>query len=46
MDSSNDLRNKAAEKGANVVVAQPHQVGQTTGQYGIIVHRFLILSMS
>jgi hypothetical protein len=32
--ASNDLRNKAAEKGANLVVAQPHQMGQTSGQYG------------
>ncbi|MCO5143279.1 MAG: DUF4156 domain-containing protein [Oligoflexia bacterium] len=30
----NDLRNKAAEKGATHVVSQGHQMGQTTGQYG------------
>ncbi len=32
--ASNDLRNKAGEKGATHVIASTHQMGQTTGQYG------------
>lgn len=32
--ANNDLRNKAADKGATHVIAQPHQMGQTSGQYG------------
>jgi uncharacterized protein DUF4156 len=32
--ASNDLRNNAAAKGANVVVAQPHQMAQTGGSHG------------
>ena len=32
--ASNDLRNNAAAKGANVVVAQPHQMAQTSGKHG------------
>ena len=32
--ATNDLRNKAAEKGATHVVFSTHQMGQTNGQYG------------
>lgn len=32
--ATNDLRNKAAAKGATHVVTQTHQMGQTSGQYG------------
>lgn len=32
--ASNDLRNHAAEKGANMVVAQPHQMSQSGGKHG------------
>lgn len=32
--ATNDLRNKAGEKGATHVVTQTHQMGQTSGEYG------------
>ena len=32
--ASNDLRNKAAKKGATHVVTSTHQMGQTGSQYG------------
>ncbi len=32
--ATNDIRNKAATKGANLLIMGPHQMGNTSGQYG------------
>jgi hypothetical protein len=32
--ATNDIRNNAAERGANVLVMGTHQMGNTSGQYG------------